>query len=106
MQEAAVAAPSGMVALLGADKAAAARLCEEAAAGDVLVPANYNAPGQIVVSGARAACERVLKAAETAGLKAAALKVAGAFHSPLMQSGADKMRVELDAAAISAPATT
>src|SRR3954453_16711359 len=74
MQEAAVAVPSGMVALLGADKAAAARLCEEAAGGDVLVPANYNAPGQIVVSGSKAACERVLKAAEGAGLKAAALK--------------------------------
>ena len=96
MQEAAVASPSGMVAILGADKAAVAKLCDEAAAGDVLVPANYNAPGQIVVSGATAACERVLKAAEAGGFKATALKVAGAFHSPLMQPGADRMKAELD----------
>jgi [acyl-carrier-protein] S-malonyltransferase len=96
MQDAAVASPSGMVAILGADKAAAARLCEQAAGGEVLVPANYNAPGQIVVSGSRAACERALQAAEAAGFKATALKVAGAFHSPLMQPAADRMKAELD----------
>ncbi|HSV13656.1 MAG TPA: ACP S-malonyltransferase [Tepidisphaeraceae bacterium] len=106
MQQAAVATPSGMVALLGADEAMADKLCAENAQGEVLVPANYNAPGQIVVSGSRAACDRVIKAAEAAGLKASALKVAGAFHSPLMQSGADKMRAELDAATFAAPATT
>jgi [acyl-carrier-protein] S-malonyltransferase len=105
MQEAAVAIPSGMVALLGADKAAAARLCEEAAAGEILVPANYNAPGQIVVSGSKAACERVLQAAEAAGLKAAALKVAGAFHSPLMQPAADRMEAELAPATFQPPKT-
>src|SRR5687768_6215058 len=96
MQEAAVATPSGMVAIMGADKAAVVGLCEQHAGGEVLVPANYNAPGQIVVSGSKAACERVLAGAEAAGLKAAALKVAGAFHSPLMQSGADRMKAELD----------
>jgi [acyl-carrier-protein] S-malonyltransferase len=106
MQEAAVATPSGMVALLGADEATVDKLCSENAQGEVLVAANYNAPGQIVVSGSRSACERVLKAAEAAGLKASALKVAGAFHSPLMQSGADKMRAELNAAGFAAPATT
>jgi [acyl-carrier-protein] S-malonyltransferase len=96
MQEAAVATPSGMVAIMGADKAAVVGLCEQHAGGEVLVPANYNAPGQIVVSGSKAACERVLAGAEAAGLKAAALKVAGAFHSPLMQSGADRMMAEMD----------
>jgi len=106
MQEAAVATPSGMVAILGADEAAVDNLCAENAAGEVLVAANYNAPGQTVVSGSKAACERVLKSAEAAGLKATALKVAVAFHSPLMQSGADKMRAELDAAVFSAPTTT
>jgi [acyl-carrier-protein] S-malonyltransferase len=106
MQEAAVAVPSGMVAIMGADEAAVENLCEENRAGDVLVTANFNAPGQIVVSGSRAACERVLKAAESAGFKAAALKVAGAFHSPLMQSGADKMQKVLDAATFSSPRTT
>ena len=96
MQEAAVASPSGMVAILGAPKEAVVQLCEREARGEVLVPANYNAPGQIVVSGARGACERVLQAAEAGGFKATALKVAGAFHSPLMQPAADRMRAELE----------
>ncbi|CAA9419587.1 MAG: Malonyl CoA-acyl carrier protein transacylase [uncultured Phycisphaerae bacterium] len=61
-----------------------------------MAPANFNAPGQIVVSGSKAACDRVLGEAERLGVKATALKVAGAFHSPLMQPAADRMRVELD----------
>jgi [acyl-carrier-protein] S-malonyltransferase len=96
MQEAAVAVPSGMVAIMGADEPAVLALCEGAAKGEVLVPANFNAPGQIVVSGAKRACERVLAAAEEKGFKAVALKVAGAFHSPIMQPAADRMRAELD----------
>ncbi|HEY2586478.1 MAG TPA: ACP S-malonyltransferase [Tepidisphaeraceae bacterium] len=103
MQEAAVASPSGMVAILGADEAQVNELCEAAADGEVLVPANLNAPGQIVVSGSKGACERVLKAAEAAGLKATALKVAGAFHSPLMQPAADRMAGELERVAFQAP---
>ena len=106
MQEAAVATASGMVAIMGADEAAVNALCAEAAQGEVLVAANYNAPGQIVVSGAKAACERVLPAAEAKGFKAVALKVAGAFHSPLMQPAADRMRAELDKVAFSKPAVT
>src|SRR3954470_6035676 len=51
MQESAVASPSGMVAILGADVEAVDKVCTDAGQGDVLVPANYNAPGQIVVSG-------------------------------------------------------
>lgn len=96
MQEAALATPSGMVAILGADEAAILALCEKYAQGEVLVPANLNAPGQIVVSGSKNACDRVMAAAETAGLKAVELKVAGAFHSPLMQPAADRMRAELE----------
>jgi [acyl-carrier-protein] S-malonyltransferase len=106
MQEAAVATPSGMVAILGADEAAIDKICQECAHGEVLVPANFNAPGQIVISGSIAACERGLKAAEAAGFRATALKVAGAFHSPLMQSGADKMKAELDRTVFNQPRTT
>jgi [acyl-carrier-protein] S-malonyltransferase len=106
MQEAAVASPSGMVAILGADAAAVEKLCAEVAQGEVLVPANFNAPGQIVVSGATGACERVLKAGEAAGFKTAALKVAGAFHSPLMQPAADRMAAELDKIPFATPRTT
>jgi [acyl-carrier-protein] S-malonyltransferase len=106
MQEAAVAVPSGMVAIIGADEAAVSELCAASAGGEVLVPANFNAPGQIVVSGARGACERVLAAAETKGFKAVALKVAGAFHSPLMQPAADRMRAELDRVKFDRPRST
>ncbi|HWE03090.1 MAG TPA: ACP S-malonyltransferase [Tepidisphaeraceae bacterium] len=106
MQEAAVGTPGGMVAILGADENAIDALCAAAADGEVLVPANLNAPGQIVVSGSKGACDRVLKAAETAGFKAMALKVAGAFHSPLMQSAADRMGDELAAVTFSAPNVT
>jgi len=96
MQEAADATPGGMVALIGADEESAARLCEQSAQGEVLVPANFNAPGQIVVSGSRGACERVMNAAQAEGFRATALQVAGAFHSPLMATAAQKMKAELD----------
>ena len=106
MQDAATASPSGMVAIMGADEATVTQLCEEAAQGEVLVPANYNSPGQIVVSGSTAACARVAPLAESKGFKAIPLKVAGAFHSPLMQPAADKMRAELDKVSFAAPRST
>lgn len=104
MQETAVASPSGMVALQGPDEEQAEKLCKESAAGEVLVPANLNAPGQIVVSGSAGACQRALKAAEAAGFKATPLKVAGAFHSPFMQAAADRMAAELERASFHPPA--
>ena len=103
MQAAAVAVPSGMVSIIGADESTVTDLCLKASDGEVLVPANYNSPGQIVVSGTLPACERVTKAAEAAGLRAIPLKVAGAFHSPLMQRGSDTMAGELAKATISPP---
>lgn len=96
MQAAAEAAPSTMLALLGADEAAADAVCQEAAQGDVLVPANFNTPGQIVLSGSIPACGRAAMVAEGKGLKAIALKVAGAFHSPFMQSAADQFAEVLE----------
>jgi [acyl-carrier-protein] S-malonyltransferase len=105
MQEAALTTPSGMVSIMGADEANVMQLCEQNAQGEVLVPANYNAPGQIVVSGAAAACERVAGAAEAAGFRAIPLKVAGAFHSPLMQSAADRMGAELSKVDMRPPRT-
>jgi [acyl-carrier-protein] S-malonyltransferase len=91
MQAAAEAGPSTMLALLGADEAGANAVCAEAAQGEVLVPANFNTPGQIVLSGAVEACKRAASVAEAKGFKSVALKVAGAFHSPFMQSAADQM---------------
>ena len=112
MQDAAEAVPSGMVALIGADEAAARAVCEAtlvaaAAAGDaeqVLVPANFNAPGQIVISGSKAACERAVAIAGEKGLRATALPVAGAFHSPIMAPAAARLGAALAGTAIQAPA--
>lgn len=103
MQDAATATPSSMVAIIGADEAAVNDLCAKSADGEVLVPANFNAPGQIVVSGSKGACERFAEQASTAGFRAVPLAVAGAFHSPIMQPAADAMKAELDRAAIVKP---
>jgi len=91
MQAAAEASRGGMVALIGADDAQAQSICDQAASGEVLVPANFNAPGQIVLSGHSSACARAEAAAAAMGLRAAPLTVAGAFHSSLMQPAADRM---------------
>lgn len=103
MQEAAEASDSGMVALIGADEDQANELCDKARGDDVLVPANFNAPGQIVISGSSTACERSVSVAGDMGLRATALKVAGAFHSPLMQPAADRMADALESVTWSSP---
>lgn len=95
MQDAAQAQPSGMVALVGTDEAQAEAVCAAARGGDTLVTANFNAPGQVVLSGHKAACERAAKAAGDAGLRAQPLAVAGAFHSPLMAPAADRLAAAL-----------
>jgi [acyl-carrier-protein] S-malonyltransferase len=96
MQAAADAVPGGMVALIGADEASAAKLCAEAANGEVLAVANLNSPGQVVISGARGACVRATELAKNHGIRRAmSLPVAGAFHSPLMAPAADRLRAAL-----------
>lgn len=95
MQEAALAVPSGMVSLIGGDEVSARRLCEAAKGDEVLVPANFNCPGQVVISGNQAACERATQLAVDFGVRAIALAVAGAFHSPLMASAAKELRLVL-----------
>lgn len=96
MQEAANKTPGGMVSLLGADEETADRLCEAASSSGVIQPANFNCPGQIVLSGAGAACQRVLELAEQFDCRATPLRVAGGFHSSLMQPAAEKLRATLD----------
>ncbi|HWL93239.1 MAG TPA: ACP S-malonyltransferase, partial [Phycisphaerae bacterium] len=95
MQVAAEASRGGMVSIMGADEATVDRICEESATGEVLVPANYNCPGQIVISGAKTACERSVIAAEKHGARAIPLVVAGAFHSALMQPAMDGLQKAL-----------
>jgi [acyl-carrier-protein] S-malonyltransferase len=96
MQQAAEQSESGMVALVGADEAQAQQLCDEARGNGVLVPANFNCPGQVVVSGSKDACDRALEVAERMELRATPLNVAGAFHSPLMQPAADRLAEALE----------
>ncbi|MCC6660114.1 MAG: ACP S-malonyltransferase [Phycisphaerales bacterium] len=103
MQDAAIAQPSGMVALIGADEAQASSVCDEARGTEVLVCANFNAPGQVVLSGHTSACRRAADAAAARGLRAAVLPVAGAFHSPLMAPAADRVRAALASVTIRAP---
>lgn len=103
MQDAAEAEPSGMVALIGADEGQAQGVCDEAKGGDVLVCANFNAPGQVVISGSKGACERAVGVASAKGLRATALAVAGAFHSPLMAPAAQRLREALKRATLTAP---
>jgi [acyl-carrier-protein] S-malonyltransferase len=86
MQEASAAARGGMVSLIGTDEASARALCDRARGDEVLAPANLNCPGQVVVSGSRGACRRAMDLASEFGCRAVALRVAGAFHSPLMES--------------------
>lgn len=103
MQAAAEARPGGMVTILGLDEAAVLGICERLARFGCISPANFNTPGQIVISGDRAACEAAPAEIEAAGGKHVVLKVAGAFHSELMRPAADSLRATLDAASIRAP---
>lgn len=105
MQQAAVASPSGMVAVIGLDEPGALELRQAAAEGQVLACANFNCPGQIVLSGEADACRRAVALAEQFGARAAKpLDVAGAFHSPLMAPAAEAFREALDQARLGPPA--
>lgn len=91
MAKAAAERDGAMCALMGGDSAEVEEVCAEYAQGDILVPANFNSPGQIVVSGDRAAVVRAQEAwVARPKHRAAMLATSGAFHSPLMQSAADE----------------
>jgi [acyl-carrier-protein] S-malonyltransferase len=97
MFEAGLQRPGGMAAILGLDDAAADAVCREASTDtEVVVPANYNSSGQIVVSGDSGAVERVGELAKKAGAKRTIpLNVSGAFHSPLMEVAVSGLREQL-----------
>ena len=104
MQRASDASAGGMVSVLGLENEKVESLCGQARENDVLLPANYLCPGNIVVSGSAAACARVAALAEEAGaMKVVPLTVAGAFHTPLMGSAADILAEALAAAEFRAP---
>jgi [acyl-carrier-protein] S-malonyltransferase len=106
MYEAGVQRPGAMAALLGEPSRPIEDICDEAtkSAGTV-VPANYNCPGQLVISGESSGVDKAMELAKASGAKRAIkLNVSGAFHSPLMQPARDGLRAALDGAKFSDPA--
>lgn len=98
------AAAGGMVAVLGMERDRVASLCDECRGGDVLEVANVLCPGNVVVSGAEAACRRLEEAAAAAGaMKCVRLEVAGAFHTVLMQEAVEKLAAALAETTILSP---
>ena len=96
MQEACDRHPGGMVSILGLDANAVEEIVDEAKVAGMICAANYNSPGQIVVSGEVAALEKAAELAKGRGAKRAVrLQVAGAFHSPLMASAAEAFAPEV-----------
>lgn len=106
MQEAGRVRPGTMAAVLQLEDAVVERVCREAASeGGECVAANYNSPGQLVISGDVATVERAVELAKSAGARRAVrLGVSGAFHSPLMQPAAAGLAAQLDDVAFRAPA--
>ena len=102
MQKACEANPSTMAAVLNLPDAEVERICAEV--DGIVVPANYNCPGQLVISGTNeavdAACEKMLAAGAKRALK---LNVGGAFHSPLMEPARVELEAAIEAADFSEP---
>ena len=104
MQDCSEAAPGGMVAVLGLEREAVAALCDACREAGILQVANVLCPGNVVVSGDRAACDRLEAAAPAAGaMKCVRLEVAGAFHTPLMQPAVERLAAALAAAEFRPP---
>ena len=102
MQKACEAAPSTMAAIIGMDDAKVEEIC--ATIDGICVPANYNCPGQVVISGEIAAIEAACEKFKEAGARRALpLKVGGAFHSPLMEPARAELAEAIEATDFSAP---
>ena len=105
MQSAVPVGVGAMAAMLGLDLAVAEEVAAEAAQGEVCSPANDNAPGQVVLSGHKAAIERAIEIAKgKGGRRSILLPVSAPFHCALMQPAAEAMAEALDKAAIRPPA--
>ncbi|MEK6151969.1 ACP S-malonyltransferase [Flavobacteriaceae bacterium 3-367] len=102
MQKACELQPSTMAAVLGLDDAVVERICEETPG--IVVPANYNCPGQLVISGdveaVNAACESLK---EAGARRALVLPVGGAFHSPLMEPAREELAAAIEGTGFEAP---
>jgi len=104
MQEAVPVGAGAMAAILGLDADGVARACVEAAQGEVVAPANLNAPGQIVIAGHTAAVSRASERARALGARRAIpLPVSAPFHCPLMKPAEERLAPELRALAAKDP---
>ena len=102
MQKACELAPSTMAAVLGLDDALVEQICAETEG--VVVAANYNCPGQLVISGAVPAVEAACEALKAAGARRAlVLPVGGAFHSPMMEPAREELAAAIEATVFSTP---
>ena len=105
MQQAAEQVPSGMVSVLGLEPSAVQTLCDQARVpGEVLQPANFLCPGNIVVSGAEKSVAQLQAMASDASAKVMPLAVAGAFHTPIMAPAQERLRAALEETEIRKPA--
>jgi [acyl-carrier-protein] S-malonyltransferase len=106
MQEAVPAGQGGIAAILGLDEDAVKAACLEAAQGEVVELANYNSPGQLVISGARSAVERAIEAAKTKGAKRAVmLPLSVPAHSSMMRPAAQRLRERFANVTMAVPKT-
>lgn len=104
MQEAVPAGSGAMAAILGLEDEAVAAACRAAAQGQVVEPANFNSPGQVVIAGERAAVERAIEALKASGAKrAVALPVSVPSHSSLMRGAGERLRERLAALPVRTP---
>ncbi|MGE0357811.1 MAG: ACP S-malonyltransferase [Burkholderiales bacterium] len=104
MQEAVPEGVGGIAAIVGLEDAAIAGVCEEAAQGEVLEPANLNSPGQVVIAGHRAAVERGMALAKARGARIAKmLPMSAPSHCSLMRPAAERLRESLAAVPVAAP---
>lgn len=103
MQSAVPEGVGAMAAIVGLDDATVTAICADAAAGEVVSPANFNGAGQIVVAGHRAAVERAMRGAKAAGGRAVPLAVSAPFHCALMAPAAAELAQALDAVEIAPP---
>ena len=105
MQEAVPVGQGAMAALLGLEGAAVEEVCRDASQGEVVSPANFNSPGQIVIAGAAAAVARAAELAKSRGAKRAVmLNVSAPFHCAMMQPAQDRLAVDLGAVEFKDPA--
>jgi [acyl-carrier-protein] S-malonyltransferase len=101
MQEAVPVGEGAMAAVLGMEREEVEKLCEEISSGEVLTPANFNCPGQIVIAGHTKAVERAIERIKQEGKKAVLLPVSAPFHSPLMKPAGERLEKALEETSLS-----